>query len=104
MQNGRYRLEETTVPNGYIIQTECMYFSVNDGAITLTNVDGEETTYTWITLEDDDTTIAIANTPGIELPKTGGMGTEVFTALGGAMTAAAGAMLLRRKKKKTEEA
>ena len=45
----------------------------------------------------------IINTPegGYELPETGGIGTALFTALGGLMTATAGAVLTLRKKRKS---
>ena len=44
-------------------------------------------------------TISIPNTPGIEMPETGGPGTALFTALGGIMTALAGAILTLKKRK-----
>ena len=42
-------------------------------------------------------------TGGYELPQTGGIGTTLFTALGGLMTATAGAILTIRRKRKTAE-
>ena len=38
-------------------------------------------------------TFTVENTPGTQLPQTGGIGTTLFTALGGLMTATAGAIL-----------
>jgi LPXTG-motif cell wall-anchored protein len=38
---------------------------------------------------------------GYVLPETGGIGTALFTALGGLMTATAGAVLALRRKRKT---
>ena len=96
---GKYHLVETTAPAGYNIRTAPAVLTVTASGVTCDSdvspsYDTDKKIFT----------VKVPNTPGIELPKTGGMGTEVFTALGGAMTAAAGAMLLRRKKKKTEEA
>ena len=38
-------------------------------------------------------TFTVENTPGTQLPQTGGIGTTLFTALGSIMTATAGAIL-----------
>ncbi|MCR5262827.1 MAG: LPXTG cell wall anchor domain-containing protein, partial [Clostridiales bacterium] len=82
VQNGRYRLTETVAPAGYVIRTVHIYFTVSDGALTLTDENGEACAYSLVHLEDDDTTIVVANTPGQPLPSTGGIGTHLFTALG----------------------
>ena len=54
-------------------------------------------------VEEAENSFWIENTPGVELPSTGGAGTALFTALGGLMMAAAGAILMlksyRRRKK-----
>ena len=44
--------------------------------------------------------ISVFNSPGIVLPKTGGVGTRIFAAVGGAMSALAGMLLVLRKKKR----
>ena len=44
-------------------------------------------------------TISIPNTPGLELPETGGEGTSAFTTIGGIMMALAGAILTLKKRK-----
>ena len=46
-----------------------------------------------VTLVDDDTTIDIANTPGIALPSTGGIGTTLFYILGSVLILGAVIML-----------
>ena len=48
--------------------------------------------------------ISVFNSPGIVLPKTGGVGTEIFAAVGGAMSALAGMLLVLRKKKRFRRA
>ena len=101
MSNGLYWLSETNAPPGYIILTKDIYFSVSDGAVTLTNEDGEEETYSGVELLDDNTTIAVKNTPGAALPHTGGSGTSQIYLFGILLTAlsCAGFILFRRKRR-----
>ena len=54
--------------------------------------------------ETDNAKATVENTSGTALPQTGGIGTTLFTVLGGLMTVAAGAILtMRRGKRKTME-
>ena len=98
MSNGIYKLSETHAPSGYIIVTRDICFKVSDGAVTLTNEDGEAATYSNATLMDDNTTITVANTPGAALPYTGGSGTGLFTILGSVLIAGAGIWWWRRRR------
>ena len=98
MSNGRYCLKETKAPDGYIILISEIYFTVNDGAVSLTDEDGEPETYDQVALEDDNMTIVISNTPGAALPNTGGPGTRPFRILGSILIAGAGVLLWRRKR------
>ena len=77
--------------------------------ITLTDENGNELVQTpdYVSIvnpsdsdPDPAITIKVKNTPGIVLPKTGGVGTEIFAAVGGAMSALAGAGLIGRKKQR----
>ena len=54
-----------------------------------------------LVFDADINTFTIGNTPGTALPQTGGIGTTLFTALGGLMTATAGAILTIKRKRKT---
>ncbi len=101
MGNGIYKLTETHAPAGYIIITKDIYFSVSDGAVKLTDEDGNETAYSSVTLADDNTTIVVKNTPGVALPTTGGPGISLLYFLGGMLVlfAGAGLTLLCRKKR-----
>ena len=98
MSNGRYCLNETKAPDGYIILVSEIYFTVNDGAVSLTDEEGKSKTYDQVTLEDDNMTIIISNTPGAALPNTGGPGTRLFRILGSILIAGAGVLLWRRKR------
>lgn len=98
MTNGIYKLSETDAPPGYIILTKDIYFSVNDGTMTLTDQDGNNATYTDVLLRDDNTTIVVKNTAGAELPYTGGIGTTLFYILGTILTAVSAIMLIARRR------
>ena len=101
---GRYRLEETLSPNGYLMLTEYIYFKIYpDRTIKLTKADGSngnDNPQASISQKSGVYTITVKNTPGIVLPQTGGVGTEIFAAVGGAMSALAGAGLIGRKKQR----
>ena len=98
MSNGTYKLSETNAPSGYIILTKDIYFSLSDGTMMLTDEDGNAKTYTDVSLLDDNTTIAVKNNPGPELPSTGGPGSGYFYILGLMLTAGAGLLLWKKKR------
>ena len=100
MSSGTYQLTETNAPAGYIILTKEIYFSVADGAVKLTDKDGNPQTYSGVSLLDDNTTIAVKNTPGVPLPYTGGPGTTALYLLGIMLTGIAGAGLVMRKRRR----
>ena len=106
---GYYEIKETHTPEGYVIIGESQfYIHVNGGGITLVKVkaevNGEETVYTWeegssnshVTLEA--ATATVTNTPGVELPSTGGPGTRLFIILGSILILGAGVLLWRRRR------
>ena len=101
MSNGVYKLSEINAPPGYVILTGDIYFKVSDGAVTLTDENGETKEYSDVVLLDDNTTIAVKNTPGAALPHTGGTGTGLIYLLGILLTglSCAGFMLFKRKKR-----
>lgn len=100
MSSGTYQLTETNAPAGYIILTKEIYFSVADGAVKLTDKDGNPQKYSGVSLLDDNTTIAVKNTPGVPLPYTGGPGTTALYLLGIMLTGIAGAGLVMRKRRR----
>ena len=94
LKKGRYKLEETKVPDGYV-KKEPYYFITIDkngaGALDtsiphemISPVSGNEYT--------------VENEPGAVLPSTGGPGTKVFTILGSILITGAGLLLWRRRR------
>ncbi|MBR0227282.1 MAG: Cna B-type domain-containing protein [Clostridia bacterium] len=118
LTNGRYKIVETQAPAGYNMMTSPIFFTITAGAVTWTNEAGtaisyqEKVTYTAAraavaddpsTPEDETSeatpaTFTVGNTPGVELPATGGPGTAMYTVSGLALTLGALWMLLRRKR------
>ena len=107
---GSYCLTETYPPDGYIISVKDHYFIIevttSGGTavrtVSLCDEDGNKVTKNeWgnATLSKDDSsgiyTITIKNTPGEELPMTGGPGRGIYAFLGMLLIAAAGVLLLR---------
>ena len=109
--SGYYEVKESTTPAGYVLDgNSTFYFKVENGAVTWLEK-GDDTPVTlWNEKTKDDTntvkftkatadkpdTFTVGNQAGTELPQTGGIGTTLFTALGGLMTVAAGAVLTLR--------
>ena len=56
-----------------------------------------------IQFANETNTFTVGNTPGTALPQTGGIGTTLFTALGGLMTATAGAMVTMKSYRRRKE-
>lgn len=86
---GKYKLEETKAPDGYNLLTKDIEVEIkatkeDDGAVTAI-VDGQAT---------------VENNSGVELPGTGGMGTTLFTILGGGVILIALFSLAKGKLKK----
>ena len=79
---GIYCLTETKAPPGYIILTNKIYFNLTTDGIELCDENGEAAEYDNAIVGDDELTVIVKNTPGEELPMTGGSGTLPYT-LGG---------------------
>ena len=98
LTDGTYRLTETKAPAGYILLSSPLTFVVEEGVITSDNRDGTTFIYT----EKNDSapdTYKIKNTPGAELPATGGSGTLIYTITGIFLITLAGTLLAARKRK-----
>ncbi len=98
LTDGTYRLTETKAPAGYILLSSPLTFVVEEGVITSDNRDGTTFIYT----EKNDSapdTYKIKNTPGAELPATGGSGTLIYTITGIFLITLAGTLLVARKRK-----
>ena len=123
---GRYILEETSAPGGYVkdphkykVEIKATYTTAADDSAdgwdtTLSEysiiVDGHAANYAvehtngntesigTVTRRDDSMTTPVNNKPGTELPSTGGIGTTVFYTLGILMIGGAAVVLTARKK------
>lgn len=112
LKAGYYRITETKAPAGYVYtDRSTAYIKVDGNGVALLKEESGEAPNAWRPLSGDEyltftnanNTLTIGNDAGTQLPQTGGIGTTLFTALGGLMTATAGAILTlttcRRRKK-----
>lgn len=119
LPDGLYKLVETQAPAGYNMMTESIFFAITGGAVTWTDEAGTVmsshamVTYTPAqaavaddpTTSEDETaaaspaTFTVGNTPGVELPSTGGPGTAVYTAAGLSLLLGAALFLLLRRRR-----
>ena len=102
LPNGKYMIEETVSPAGYVKQQEIkIYFTVSEGStLTYTNEAGETIdSQNLVTYAAADKTFTVGNTPGAALPSTGGPGTRLFTILGSILIAGAGVLLVWRRRR-----
>lgn len=121
LEVGTYTLQETKAPAGYIKDNSSHTVDISanfddDGVLidyTVT-VDGNETnkgkdayaattdadtsSTTDITASADNTKFPIANTKGVELPSTGGIGTTIFYVVGAILVIGAGVIMVTRRR------
>ena len=99
LSDGTYQIKEVKSPAGYVITDETpVTFTVTGGYIVnANNILKGGAVYTAAEGSNKDT-FTIPNTPGAELPHTGGIGTTIFYILGTALVAVTGIMLWRRRK------
>lgn len=96
--DGQYRMEEKTPPSGYIILEDYpVVFTVENGEITST--DGTLTGVRYTEAGADNNALFIVpNTPGPELPQSGGIGTTIFYVLGSILVICGGIYFTARKR------
>ena len=103
LPSGDYKLTETKAPAGYIIDHKDIYFTVNasgTGDVITTTEGGAD--YTKIGASTEGTnqdTLVIPNTPGVELPNTGGEGTILFSVLGTVLLLSSTLLILAKRKR-----
>ena len=99
---GRYRLTELNPPDGYLILDDYVYFNVsfdNRGNVRIVLTDETGTgpnSNPYASLSG--TTISVKNTPGQELPSTGGIGTTIFYVAGAVLAVGAAVLLIARRR------
>lgn len=96
---GDYKLEETTVPDGYN-KMEDLTFTISaelkaDKTVDVSSLGVEG----WNNTTDKFTfTADVKNIAGIQLPSTGGIGTTIFYVVGGILVLGAGVLLITKKR------
>ena len=105
LTSGRYRLTETKAPDGYIILNSQVYFNVSftEAGVKVTLTDGEgtgENANAQASTSQDSKTIIVKNTPGAELPETGGTTPIPLYVFGSVLLfGAACGLILKRKRR-----
>ncbi len=90
LQVGTYTLTETKAPDGYMLLSEGIEFTVNaDGSVTVDEKYADEY---------NESLIVIGNEAGTELPNTGGPGTWMYILTGIVMMSGAGFLFYRKKR------
>jgi len=87
--NGTYYLEETEAPDGYNKLTARQKFIISDGNLDAVFNDGIYSTGSGV---------HVVNKTGSMLPETGGLGTILFTILGGTTVLGTGVVLVTKKR------
>ncbi len=101
LQDGQYRITETKAPAGYYNGNIVIYFRIENGVVTWTDSSGNVITeQTYVGYDSESKTFIVGNTPGAELPATGGPGTLAYILGGLALVLLAGALLVFRKRRK----
>ena len=97
---GRYRLEETQSPDGYVILIKYTYFNIaQNGTASLTDEEGTgSNSNQYASISGN--TITVKNIPGAALPSAGGPGTGLLYLLGTMLMALAGAVFVLRRKRR----
>ena len=104
LQDGTYRLREVFVPAGYVCEYDYIEFTVENRVIRNARTDSadsvDEADFIKFTAADGNSLalLKVTNEAGAALPHTGGMGTGLFTIVGGSMTMLSAAYLLLRRR------
>ena len=99
-----YYLVETKAPAGYNLLTEAIGFTTTKSGsnVALNILSGRDWTATETTTTGEALVLELTvyNKSGYQLPLTGGMGTGLFTLVGGLLVVGSGLLLLRKKSKR----
>ena len=101
---GCYEIKETVAPAGYILEGDpTFYIRITETAIQLLQKDESKAAEEWAVLTNGDqvtiqnATLTVVNTPGEELPSTGGVGTRLFYLIGSLLVLGAIVILVTRR-------
>ena len=112
LDSGIYEIREVTPPAGYVLTDEIfIYFKVTSGQVSYiqkgsgkpsswSEKTGDQIIHFVPKQESNNAYFRIANTPGTELPHTGGVGNGMIKLLGTTVMLASIAVFLERKKRK----
>ena len=115
LDDGQYKLEETTTPDGYNtmdpVEFKVVATHTNDGdenPLQLTDlngnpVDGSIDLGFTAKIDDGSLNADVVNKQGSLLPSTGGIGTTIFYVIGGILVIGAGVILFTRKRMSVED-
>ena len=94
LTDGIYTVKEVQAPDGYQLLATSFNFTIQGGTVIFTELED-------VKFQTADNTFIVLNTPGIELPETGGMGTLMTTMSGMAlMLIALGYLILVKRREK----
>ena len=98
---GVYHLIETRAPAGYTVKTSPITITMTSTRVTYDEGTTLSQSGSGITWNSDSKvyTMRVSNTPGVELPATGGFGTLIYTVSGISLILLAGMILLIRRKR-----
>ncbi len=111
IDDGKYKLEETTTPTGYNtiepiefeVKAEHVIVAENPSLTSLTG-EAKSGEITFTALENiEGLTTDVVNKAGVVLPETGGIGTTIFYILGGLLAVVAVVLLVTKKRMKTAD-
>ncbi len=86
LEDGEYKLQETKAPEGYNLLKSDVTITIDGSAATKADL-------STLTVEAD-----VANSTGLELPETGGIGTTIFYIVGGILVIGAAVLLITKKR------
>ena len=95
---GYYEIDEVVLPAGYVKTFDRLSFEVKAGTSGDLEVELDDDGDGLARLADGGMTLVIGNTPGVELPCTGGSGTTTFTLVGATLAVLAAAALVVRRR------
>lgn len=110
LTKGYYEISEKTAPDGYVLPDDVIfYLKVEAGTVTyLEKGTGKPSTWTSASSggkivftaaqEEENASFRVSNTPGTELPHTGGVGTTIFYILGIILTMVSGMLFWKKRR------